>query len=641
MTRRAAGGARAKPALLHAVDSEVEAYDWIRSQLQALGFVVKDPSRHADGQVWTQNQCFAHPEIKRCLGAKRPENIVKLAESKLWVIEAKRDRAELAKALREAEHDYAWPIQNGGVLSVPLISGVAGNDSSGYEVRTRMLFGGRYEPVIINGSEATGLLDIQTAQTLIRTGNPVIADLAINETVFLKAAERINRALHLGGINKNERARVMAALLLSLVEEPGPNVDSELPVLIGDINNRTQASLKKHGKEQFYDHVKITPPTSIENHVKFRAAIIQTVQELKNLNIKSAMNSGADVLGQFYEVFLKYGNGAKEIGIVLTPRHITRFAVEALGVRPDDIVLDPACGTGGFLVAAFDWVRKNASVAQVEKFRKLRLFGIDRDPYVTALAIVNMIFRGDGKNNIVEANCFSTFLKRTSSNGNASAQYTKSHPDPGDEPVTRVLMNPPFALKESDEREYRFVEAALGNMSHGGLLFAILPISVMVEGGTPAKWRRDVLLAHHTLLAVLSFPEELFYPIANQTVGLVVKKGAPHPKDQPVFWGRIVNDGWRKSKGKRLPVKDGTPNDLERVRPLLRAFLIDPTHKVQGIAEFIKVSQVDIADPNLELVPEAYVDSAPLTPERLAVEIDRLVRENVAFLVRDQKENGG
>jgi hypothetical protein len=47
--------------------------------------------------------------------------------------------------------------------------------------------------------------------------------------------------------------------------------------------------------------------------------LVKTILELLNLNICSAMNSSTDVLGQFYEVFLKYGNGAKEIGIVLTP----------------------------------------------------------------------------------------------------------------------------------------------------------------------------------------------------------------------------------------------------------------------------------------------------------------------------------
>ena len=76
-----------------------------------------------------------------------------------------------------------------------------------------------------------------------------------------------------------------------------------------------------------------------------------------HLNIRSTMFSGTDLLGKFYEVFLKYGNGAKEIGIVLTPRHITRFAVQILDVEQHDIVCDPTCGTGGFLISALDHVR--------------------------------------------------------------------------------------------------------------------------------------------------------------------------------------------------------------------------------------------------------------------------------------------
>ena len=88
--------------------------------------------------------------------------------------------------------------------------------------------------------------------------------------------------------------------------------------------------LKKHGKQDFARYIKIELPSSEDNHVKFKEAIIKTIQELLELNIRSAMKSGKDVLGKFYEVFLKYGNGAKEIGIVLTPRHITRFAAKII-----------------------------------------------------------------------------------------------------------------------------------------------------------------------------------------------------------------------------------------------------------------------------------------------------------------------
>ena len=624
---------KAQPLLLPVAESEVEAYDFIRRQLREIGWDVKNPSQGSGGQVWTQNQCLSHPEIKRCLGLMRPENIIQLTETKLWVIEAKSTRAALGRALKEAEDDYAWKINHGGRLTVPLISGVAGNDTSGYEVRTRMLVAGEYKPVTINGREATGLLDPKTTALLLATGNPDIADLVIDESVFLRAAEQVNRALHVGGINKNDRARVMAALLLSMLESSDPDVDADLLLLIEDINSRTRHALRKHGKVEFHPFVNIEPPTSLENHVKYKAALISTIQTLNNLSIKSAMNSGADILGKFYEVFLKYGNGAKEIGIVLTPRHITKFAVETVGVGPNDIVYDPACGTGGFLVAAFDHVRKVAGPQDIERFKKHNLFGVEQEPYVAALAIVNMIFRGDGKNNIIEGNCLSKNLTRATVDGNATARYILTPPGEGQEPVTRVFMNPPFALKQSDEHEYRFVEKALQSMATGSLLFAIIPMSVMSEGGRFAAWRRDSLLAHHTLLAVISFHEDLFYPVKNQTVALIIRRGISHPQEQPVMWGRVINDGFVKSKGKRLPVKSSAPNDLQRLAPILRGFLADPTQPVQNVAEFARVSPIDYSDPILELAPEAYLESRVPDAALLGARLDEQVRDTVAALV--------
>jgi len=183
------------------------------------------------------------------------------------------------------------------------------------------------------------------------------------------------------------------------------------------------------------------------------------------------MNSGTDVLGRFYEVFLKYGNGAKEIGIVLTPRHITRFAAEAVNVNLRDIVFDPTCGTGGFLVSAFDYIKKGANESQIDRFKQNNLFGIEQEPEVVALAVVNMIFRGDGKNNIIEGNCFVKWLVPNTNNGVPTGKYSDLPSSDGSQVVTKVLMNPPFALKSSDEKEYKFVDHALKQMSDGGILF--------------------------------------------------------------------------------------------------------------------------------------------------------------------------
>jgi type I restriction enzyme M protein len=626
------------------VDTEVEAYKFILDQLNEHGWNIRCPGRQAEGQVWTQNQCFMHPEIKKALGTTRPENIVKLSETRLWVIEAKRDLKALDQAIKEAADDYAAPIIRGGVLDVAFISGVAGNEASGYLVRTLMRIKDQWHVVTINGQTATALLTPSQIDTLIRQGTPAIKDYVPPPTLFLRTAERINAILHVGGINLNERAKVMASLLLAVIDEPGPNVDADLAVLIEEIGSRARHVLRKNGKPEFAPFITIIPPTNSDNHVKYKRALVHTLQELRNLNIKSAMNSSTDVLGQFYEVFLKYGNGAKEIGIVLTPRHITRFAVEVVGISSNDVVLDPACGTGGFLVAAFDHVRRMATPVQLERFRLHNLFGVEEDASVAVLAIVNMIFRGDGRNHIVEGNCFITNLTRQTVDGHPSAKYIKTPPKVGEEPVTRVLMNPPFA-KGDDSKEYLFVKRALGMMDHGGILFSLLPLGAMFREGDERVWREQNLLAHNTLLAVVSLPERLFVPAANkQVLAIIVRQGIPHPKNQPVFWARVSHDGHLVVKSRRLPAADFEPprkesNQLDEILPNLRAFVAAPGSVTANEPEFCKTAPIDFSDPLLELIPEAYIDSRAPTLDEIREAVDGIARETVSYLVKFRKED--
>lgn len=625
-------------------ESEVEAYEFIRQQLRDLGWIVKDPSKSGIGQVWTQNQCLAHPHLKAAFDKVRPENVVKLSEKLVWVIEAKPTRKELQKALSEATDFYCPKVNDTkGQFKAILATGVAGNESAGYLMRTVIRLDGAWHSVTINKQEATGLLSPDDVQVLLKDGGTDVHEFAPPQWLFVSAAERINQILHSGGINKNDRAKTMAALLLSVIHEP-PNLETSLPVLIGEINTRSETELKANGKPDFAPFVKILAPTSHTNHVKFKNALVKTILELQNLNIRSAMNSSTDVLGQFYEVFLKYGNGAKEIGIVLTPRHVTRFAVEAVGVGSADIVLDPACGTGGFLVAAFDHVRRNSTKTQLERFKKYNLFGIEQESYVAVLAIVNMIFRGDGKHNITEGNCFSTHLTMRSVNGHASARFVKNAA-PGSEPVTRVLMNPPFALKDSVEKEYRFISRALDLMADGGVLFSLLPLDAMFGSRDEKVWRRDDLLKRHTLLSVVSLPPELFVPAAlKQVVGVIIKKGTPHPKKQPVFWARIENDGHMVLKSKRLPGEEQrpprkVPNDLPRILPALRNFIANPGSVKVNEPLLCKTAPIDHEDPLLELLPEVYLDSNKPSAEELSVAVDSMVRETAAFLMRFQRES--
>ena len=169
--------------------TEVEAYGHIRQQLGVLGWVVKNPSLNTGGEVWTQNQCLSHPIIKQALGADRPENIVKITERYLWVIEAKASRQNIDKAVREAIDDYSKPINDlQSDVEVFLATGLAGDDAEGYSVRHHVRLDGAWHPITINGQEPTGLLAPSDVQFLLEHQVTDTHEFAPPQWIFLQAA---------------------------------------------------------------------------------------------------------------------------------------------------------------------------------------------------------------------------------------------------------------------------------------------------------------------------------------------------------------------------------------------------------------------------------------------------------------------
>ena len=479
------------------VNSEFRLYPFIEKSLAELGWDIRNPLKYPDGQVFNQNEVLHDKVLKPLLGKLKPENVVKVKEEVYWVIEAKADYKDIEVAVSEAKDVYATKINQSPSVKCLFITGIAGNQDSTFFVETYYLSKkGRWESVKINGVDATGFISPAQALYIIENDSPNLKDQEIKEELFFKKANSINEILHHGAINKRNRARVIASLLLALVNDEYFRISTNPITLIEDINARVRALLSEYDKENFAQEISISLPTSKDNHRKNRRAIVDCIQELKSMNIKSAINSGTDLLGTFYEVFLKYANDAKEIGIVLTSRHITRFAANVTNVSYKDYVYDPTCGTGGFLVSGLDRVKKT-SPKEIKKFKESHIFGIEQDPEVVGLALVNMIFRGDGNSNIYEGNCFDNVFVKTD-NKIQKTSIKDYDPEKHERFITRTLMNPPFAIMEE---EYRFVDHALTQMIDGGLLFTILPTSAMTStsnGRGEISWRKE-LLKRHTL----------------------------------------------------------------------------------------------------------------------------------------------
>ncbi|MBI5573389.1 MAG: hypothetical protein HY919_02380 [Elusimicrobia bacterium] len=158
--------------------SEVRAYNFILNDLEKIGWIAKNPSSHDEGEVWTQTECLSESGIKKYLQLEHPENIVKLNESDLYLIEAKRTIVELEKATDEAIY-YSNKINKGKNLKVKIISGVVGNPEDGYYIKSKFFKSGKWNDITINNNSLTSLVSKKLATQLLLENTFEIKDILI------------------------------------------------------------------------------------------------------------------------------------------------------------------------------------------------------------------------------------------------------------------------------------------------------------------------------------------------------------------------------------------------------------------------------------------------------------------------------
>lgn len=250
-----------------------------------------------------------------------------------------------------------------------------------------------------------------------------------------------------------------------------------------------------------------------------------------------------DVVGQFYGEFLKYtGGDQKSLGIVLTPRHITELFALLANVNKNSKVLDICAGTGGFLISAMHQMIKTTKTAgEVARIKQSGLIGVEQQPEMFALAASNMILRGDGKANLYQGSCFDPKI---------TASIVKHACGIG-------LINPPYSQSDSEQHELRFVKHMLDCLISGGTGIAIVPMSCALA----ANALRGEILRNHTLEAVMSMPDQLFYPVGTVTCIMVFTAHRPHDMENRKSWfGYWKDDGFVKTKNKgRIDKNDSWP----------------------------------------------------------------------------------
>jgi len=385
---------------------------------------------------------------------------------------------------------------------------------------------------------------------------------------------------------------------------------SLLTQLLGAIDNVLDNSDLRRKKEDIKKHFQMIGRNNKIKEIPLGRdnSLLWYISELDR-KIKPMMDhadSTADALGIFYHEFVKYSGGdGSGLGIVLTPQHLTEFMCELSGLDKRSTVVDICCGSGAFLVSAMSKMFKDANGKEIERIRQLALYGVEQNDDIFTLAVANMIVRGDGKSNIYFGDCFNADIVKELKVKN----------------INIGLINPPYS--QHDHCELEFVEHLLGILTVGGTGVVVVPTSCAI--GTKFKEVRERLFKRHTLKAVFSMPDDIFYS-NNSSVNVCVMVWEAHKTHNPkhnTFFGYYKDDGFVKAK------KLGRIDKFKRWETIKKQWL--ELYRELDVKEGLTAKKA--VDWNDEWLCEAYMetDYSQLTQ----ADFQQTVRNYLAYLVKE------
>ena len=294
------------------------------------------------------------------------------------------------------------------------------------------------------------------------------------------------------------------------------------------------------------------------NYMKNGTIIRQVLNELNKIDFNSSEDR--HVFGDIYETILKDLQSAGNYGEFYTPRALTEFMTEMINPRLGEKVLDPACGTGGFLTSAIENIRKK-DVKGVDDLKTLEqtIHGIEFKPLPFMLAVTNLILHDIEIPNID----YTDSLNR---------EYTSIS---AKDRVDVILANPPFGASVSDGVEtnfpanYRTTESAdlfLILMirylkDNGGRAAIVLPDGSLTGDGVKQRIRRHFLETCN-LHTIVRLPNSVFQPYASVATNLLFfVKGKP-TKDI-WYWEHQLPEGV-KAYSKTKPIKKSEFDGLKK-----------------------------------------------------------------------------
>lgn len=369
--------------------------------------------------------------------------------------------------------------------------------------------------------------------------------------------------------------------------------DTVLPHLVETYN---------HSGEVFQSKLLIKNPKTLKS----------IVDRLSSIRLSDA---DSDVKGDAFEYFIKdsvtVGN---DLGEYFTPRHIVNLMVELTEPKFGETIYDPTCGTGGFLISAFRYIKKRCANTpeNIATLKERTVYG--RELTNTAkIAKMNMILTGDGHTNILQMD---------------------SLQNPIENAYWVALANPPYGQPTdygsyypipSDDGDAVFIQHIYKSLKDSGKAAVVVPEGLLFR--SDLKNIREYLLKNTEMIAVISLPKGIFRPYtSNKTNIILFKKNAKGTKT--VWLYNLEADGFDLKSDFRTPVEE---NDIP-----------DLLSKWSDKLDSNKSWNVDLATieaKNFDLMVKTYQPHQEYTSQFPQVKFSEIMKENKNYItITDDKE---
>lgn len=402
--------------------------------------------------------------------------------------------------------------------------------------------------------------------------------------------------------------RLLFSHLLSLsgkqaLEELNKNLFPYYGNILGKAREVFKSNLPQKVQDQLVLIEEVFSNSSFSNNVK-TGNLSEILSLVSDIDEKRLLET--DLLGDAIESALSEQGGTKDVGLYRTPDHVRHMMVVMADPSFNDIIFDPACGTGGFLFDSFQYVLEKVSkdgkwpgekthpevkkyldsyikkidsampaTSLANSFYRVGISGIEYLGMIRKMAAINLYIRGLNPQNIEQGDSLDMF-------------------DPGVDAGTKsvVIANPPFGAELDQDvypnvwEEYPktdsttlFVKLMFNHLKKNGRCAVVVSEGFLTWATEPAKEMRKMLLEEANLRAIISLPQGVFVSKNGQgakTSILYFEKGEP---TEQIWYYKITNDGYSSGINRKEITGSQIPEILELFTKYVKRGGIPPQTK--------------------------------------------------------------